>query len=93
MVAYSEKACKMIKNIIKKIYFRIWYLFLKTKDSRVTSEVEAEEKIHSELKEDNDTVVLNASVAEVPENRDGIVTIISDDGFFESGLILSQLAK
>lgn len=83
----------MIKNIIKKIYFRIWYLFLKTKDARVTSVAEEEEEIHSELKEDNDTETLNVSIAEALGNRDGIVTIISDDGFFESGLILSQLAK
>lgn len=38
-------------------------------------------------------VILETCVAEAYDNADAIVTIISDDGFYESGLYLNELMK
>lgn len=41
----------------------------------------------------NDNVNIHAEIAPIKDNRDAIVTIVSDDGDYETGIILNKLAK
>lgn len=89
---------KIFKREIKNIFFRIYYIGLlvgrvleKIKDNRFKREKIEENLI--DILSDKKMVRVPITIAEVKDDKKGIVTIISDDGFFDSGVLLNQLVK
>lgn len=86
---------KTLKKILQKIFLKVYFFqskvgdFLKNKiiTYNVSNKYFEDEYDFINMKE------LNVYVADVFENRNGIVTIVSDDGFYPSGKLLNELLK
>ena len=85
---------KSVKKIITRLFFKLCYWQLKiemilfgyTQKSRILCE-------EVELPIDGEIIQLEADIVPVYGNRKGIVTIVSDDGFYVSGVHLNELVK
>ena len=86
---------KSAKKIIKKIFYKLCFW-----QSKVIEFIEkGRVRKNKESNVDNDLCInenaekLKVVIADVYGNCDGIVTIVSDDGFYESGVLLNKLLK
>lgn len=85
---------KSARKMIGRLFFKICYwqsklemFFLNYKNKKY---ILSEER--NQLLEEN-KIQLEAVIAPVYGDRAGIVTIVSDDGFYESGALLNELVK
>lgn len=85
----------MLKKRLKHIFFKMCYvhlyimqLFEKKKFRQKNTELFQKKQTFKE-----NSRKLSVSIAPVKGDKSAIVTVISDDGFFESGVLLNELVK
>lgn len=86
---------RIIKEKIEKLFYRLYYIWIKTNVFLETSvyKRKTETCIYEKNAIENDAEQLSVQIAEVYGDRDAIITIVSDDGFYDSGVCLNELLK
>ena len=76
-------------------YFRFWYIRLRIEhfleEKRYNQKISKD--VPKSLELSDKSMKLPVTIVDVKDDKKGIVTIISDDGFFDSGVILNELAN
>ena len=86
---------RFLKEIIKRLFYKFYYIQIKTSAFLKMNAFERKKGTCGSEKNtiENDADKLSVQIAEVYGDRDAIVTIVSDDGFYDSGVCLNELLK
>ena len=85
----------MLKKELKRLYFRFWYTRLRIEHFLAEKRYNQKKSkdVQKSLELSDKSMKLPVTIVDVKDDKKGIVTIISDDGFFDSGVILNELAN